>query len=77
MMVKWALDKCEAEGRPAFVTSTVEALPFYEKLGFEVAGRISMELGEVSKCKATGLYEEIICVYTPTKRGDLGVLDTY
>jgi hypothetical protein len=72
-MVQWALDQCEAEGYPAYVESTVESLPFYEKLGFKVAGRISMDLREVVHDEEVGLYEEVGCIYTPESKA--GLLD--
>ena len=67
-LVQWALDRCEAETCPAYVESTVEAVSFYEKLGFEVAGRISMNISEVTGNKCTGLYEEIACIYSPRSK---------
>jgi len=52
----------------------VEAVSFYEKLGFEVAGRISMNISEVTGDKGTGLYEEIGCIYSPrSKRRSKGL----
>lgn len=67
-LVRWALNRCEAEGFPAYVESTVEAVAFYERLGFEFAGKISMEIGEVTGDKDHGLYEEIGCIYTPNNK---------
>ncbi|KAH7074593.1 acyl-CoA N-acyltransferase [Paraphoma chrysanthemicola] len=67
-MVTWALDRCEGEGYTAYVESTVEALPFYEKLGFKEAGRISMDLGKATSGKHAGFYEEVGCIYIPTKK---------
>jgi predicted N-acetyltransferase YhbS len=72
-MVRWALDQCEAEGYPAYVESTVESLPFYEKLGFKVAGRISMDLREVAHEDTADLYKEVGCIYTPESKA--GLLD--
>jgi predicted N-acetyltransferase YhbS len=70
-MVQWALDQCEEKGYPAYVESTVEALPFYEKLGFKVAGRISIDLREVVHDDSMGLYEEVGCIYTPESKAKL------
>ncbi|KAF2028370.1 acyl-CoA N-acyltransferase [Setomelanomma holmii] len=70
MLVDWALEKCEAEGLPAYVESTVEAVPFYERLGFEEAGRISMDLRSVCSDETAGLYEEVGCIYRPKVRSD-------
>jgi GNAT superfamily N-acetyltransferase len=67
MMVQWALDRCEAEGYPTYVESTVDAVGFYEKMGFEVAGRIRLDLVEVGE-KGNGrgeVYEEVGCVCRP------------
>ena len=65
MMVQWALDKCEAEQVPAFVSSTVDSVPFYEKLGFKIAGRMSIDLSKVSEAEGAEMYEEVGCIYTP------------
>lgn len=67
MLVQWALDLCEAHGYPAYVESTVEAVPFYEKMGFKIAGRIRLDLGRVTDDADAGLYEEVGCIYSPTK----------
>lgn len=76
MMVKWALDQCEADGCPTFVTSTVDSVSFYEKLGFKESGRISIDLVDLNKGGSAGVYEEVVCAYTPRKRELLGVADT-
>lgn len=62
MLVRWALDKCDAEEYLAYVESTVEAVTFYEKLGFKIAGRIAMKLNESGQ-DGSRLYEEIGCIY--------------
>ncbi|KAF2823966.1 acyl-CoA N-acyltransferase [Ophiobolus disseminans] len=72
-LVQWALDRCDAEAFPAYVESTVEAVAFYEKLGFEIAGRISMDIKEVNGDEDAGFYEEVGCIYSPKNRTEVEV----
>ena len=69
MLVQWALDLCEEEGCPAYVESTVEAVPFYEKLGFKAAGRIVLDFIEQTGDEEVVFYEEVGCIYVPKKAG--------
>jgi hypothetical protein len=66
MLVEWALDLCEADGHPAYVESTVEAVPFYEKMGFNVSGTIGLDLATVTDDAGAGVYEEVGCIYRPS-----------
>jgi predicted N-acetyltransferase YhbS len=65
MLVQWALDRCEAEGCPAYVESTVEAVQFYENLGFKEAGRIAIDLSGLSDQRDVDIYQEAGCIYMP------------
>jgi GNAT superfamily N-acetyltransferase len=65
MIVQWALDLCEAEGCLAYVESTVEAVPFYEKMGFVAAGSISLDIAGMRGQGGVEVYQEIGCIYRP------------
>jgi hypothetical protein len=68
MMVKWALDLCETQQCPAYVESTVEAVPFYEKMGFRAVGTISLDISGKIEGEDVGVYEEVGCIYKPLFR---------
>jgi predicted N-acetyltransferase YhbS len=68
MLVQWALDRCDTEQRPAYVESTVDAVGFYEKMGFVVKGRINLDLGVLTGGTAIEVYEEVGCIYQPRQR---------
>jgi hypothetical protein len=43
----------------------MEAVPFYEKLGFKEAGRIAVDLSRLSDHGNVGIYKEAGCIYMP------------
>jgi hypothetical protein len=69
MMVQWALDLCDAEGCRAYVESTVEAVPFYERMGFVTVGSISLDIAGMNGHGDVEVYQEVGCIYRP-KRGE-------
>ena len=42
MLIKWALDRCIADGVPAYLESTAVASGLYTRLGFTSEEKISM-----------------------------------
>jgi hypothetical protein len=47
------------------VESTVEAVQFYENLGFKEAGRIAIDLSGLSDHRDVDIYQEAGCIYMP------------
>lgn len=63
MLVNWALERSKRENVPIALESTMDAEPFYEKLGFRSEGCISMPVvvdGE------SVVYREMCLVYRPS-----------
>ena len=58
-LIQWGLDRCCESGAPAYLESTLEAVPLYERLGFKIAHRVSIIL------EGTGNYEEACCIFEP------------
>ncbi|KAI1290715.1 putative GNAT family acetyltransferase [Xylaria venustula] len=64
MMVRWGLEQCDKDGVPGYLESTLDAAPFYEKMGFTASRRISLQY-LVDDRGQDELYEEIAFVYRP------------
>ncbi|TVY78585.1 hypothetical protein Focb16_v008514 [Fusarium oxysporum f. sp. cubense] len=47
-LVQWGLDRCEEEGVPAALESSVSGRPLYEKMGFREVGTVSFYEGKWS-----------------------------
>ena len=60
-LIQWGLDRCSASA-PAYLESTLDTVPLYERLGFEVMQRVSIVLAGV------GSYEEACCAFEPRTR---------
>ncbi|KAI1817864.1 putative GNAT family acetyltransferase [Poronia punctata] len=58
-LVKWGMEQCIRHHVPAYLESTLEAAPFYEKLGFRAIDEVSLEYDEGK------VYKEIIFRYDP------------
>jgi predicted N-acetyltransferase YhbS len=56
-LTRWGLDRCVKNKIPAYLESTLNAVPFYEKLGFKITERLSIEL------EGPVVYEEACCLY--------------
>ncbi|KAI1774843.1 putative GNAT family acetyltransferase [Hypoxylon cercidicola] len=62
MMVRWGIDQSKNDRVPAYLESTVEAAPFYRKLGFVEVEKLSLTY-EDTGTNAGKVYEEIGFVY--------------
>lgn len=58
-LMKSGLDRCCRSNVPAYLESTLKAVPFYERLGFKIMCRVTISLGE------SIAYEEACCLYEP------------
>ncbi|KAL8844817.1 MAG: hypothetical protein Q9176_000917 [Flavoplaca citrina] len=58
-LMKWGLDRCCTSNVPAYLESTLKAVPFYERLGFKTMCRVIISLDE------SMAYEEACCLYEP------------
>jgi ribosomal protein S18 acetylase RimI-like enzyme len=48
-LVQWGLDRCEEEGIPAVLESSIPGKPLYEKMGFREIGWASYDKGRRSQ----------------------------
>ncbi|KAI1767760.1 putative GNAT family acetyltransferase [Hypoxylon sp. FL1150] len=62
MMVKWGIDQSKCDHVPAYLESTLEAVPFYRKLGFVDVERLSLAY-LTTGTNVSKVYEEISFVY--------------
>ncbi|KAF2475795.1 uncharacterized protein BDR25DRAFT_339793 [Lindgomyces ingoldianus] len=65
MMLRWGLEQCRKHNAPAYLESTIEAAPFYEKNGFIAIETLSLKLQDSYGCVET--YKEIGFLYRPQK----------
>lgn len=65
LLVRWGLERSKQTNIPIALESTMDAVPFYEKLGFRSEGRIAMELDGVGQDGKSVLYEEMCLVFKP------------
>ncbi|KAI0802188.1 putative GNAT family acetyltransferase [Xylaria sp. FL0064] len=64
MLVGWGVEQCNKDCIPGYLESTLDAAPFYLKMGFEASGKISLQY-PVDDRGHYGVYEEIAFVYRP------------
>ncbi|KAI0411392.1 putative GNAT family acetyltransferase [Xylaria grammica] len=62
MMVRWGLGQCKRDGVPGYLESTLDATPFYEKMGFVAFKNISLRY-QVEGNDKHEVYEEIAFLY--------------
>ncbi|KAI1441914.1 putative GNAT family acetyltransferase [Annulohypoxylon stygium] len=62
MMVQWGIGQCKKYHVPAYLESTLEAAPFYRKLGFEEVEKFSLGC-EIADSGIIKTYEEISFIY--------------
>ncbi|KAI0478144.1 putative GNAT family acetyltransferase [Xylaria cf. heliscus] len=64
MMVRWGLEKCNKDNVLGYLESTLDAVPFYEKMGFVKSGQISLkyQIGDQNRYE---VYDEFAFVYHP------------
>ncbi|GFF26888.1 puromycin N-acetyltransferase [Aspergillus udagawae] len=67
LLVNWGIERSKKGNLPIALESTLDAVPFYKRLGFQAEARISMSLegGAIGKDGETVLYEEECFVYRP------------
>lgn len=58
-LIQWGLERCCKSNVPAYLESTLNAVPFYERLGFKTRHKISIVL------QGSVVYQESCCVYEP------------
>jgi hypothetical protein len=63
-LTQWGLDKAKAEKMPIYLDSTIPASRVYEKLGFVVVDRVSMDLPGMGKDGDLYVYEEVCMLRT-------------
>lgn len=75
LMLQWGVQRCKEERVPAYLESTIEAVPLYEKNGFVEKGRFGMDIRPHSEEWGEGewaRYEEVCFLYAPNNiMGDI------
>ncbi|KAI1798668.1 putative GNAT family acetyltransferase [Daldinia bambusicola] len=66
MMVRWGMERSRIDHAPAYLESTLEAAPFYRKLGFTAVEKISLEY-RIHGSDTLRTYEEVSFIYNPSK----------
>ncbi|KAI0550666.1 putative GNAT family acetyltransferase [Xylaria curta] len=64
MMVRWGLEQCKKDNVPGYLESTLNAAPFYHKMGFTKSRQISMRY-RIEDRDRDEVYEELAFVYHP------------
>jgi predicted N-acetyltransferase YhbS len=64
-LVNWGIERSKKENLPIALESTLDAVPFYQRLGFQTEAHISMPLEGIVKDGESILYEEECLVYRP------------
>ena len=58
-LIKWGIEKSRETNIPAYLESTLNAVPLYERLGFKTMEILSIDL------EGSVIYEEACCVFIP------------
>ena len=61
-LINWGLERCDKSNVPAYLESTPNAVPLYERLGFKITDRLSIVL------EGAVIYEETCCIFEPGVR---------
>ncbi|KAI0183935.1 putative GNAT family acetyltransferase [Xylaria flabelliformis] len=62
MMVRWGLEQCRKDDIPGYLESTLDAAPFYQKMGFTTSQQISLRY-QLQDRDRYEVYEELAFVY--------------
>ncbi|EFQ98314.1 hypothetical protein MGYG_01347 [Nannizzia gypsea CBS 118893] len=65
LLMRWGLEQCNKKNVSLILEGTMNALPFYTKLGLVDEGSISMNVEEVESKDGSKLYEERLFVFRP------------
>jgi ribosomal protein S18 acetylase RimI-like enzyme len=65
LMVQWGLERCRAENYPAYLESTMNAVPLYDRHGFVAVEKIYLELETANEDGKPESYTEIGLLYRP------------
>lgn len=74
-MIKWGIEQCQKENVPAYVESTLEAAPFYEKNGFVALETFSLDIKGLVEANGKEIYSEISFLFTPSITESKGTQD--
>ncbi|KAI1137573.1 putative GNAT family acetyltransferase [Hypoxylon sp. FL0543] len=64
LLVGWGIERSKADRAPIYLESTLEAAPFYERLGFTAGETASLQLPNIGS-GMEDIYKEVIFTYTP------------
>lgn len=66
MSLQWGLQRAVKDNVPAYLESTIDATPMYEKKGFKAVEKPSMILAGMSDDGAPVVYEETCFICRPS-----------
>lgn len=64
-LVKWGIDLSQKDNVPVALEGTMNAVPFYERLGFKSEAYMSLPLQGLRENREEILYEEVCMVFRP------------
>lgn len=64
-MVRWGMEQAIKNNSLAYLESTIEAAPFYEKTGFTATANISLVLEGTAEKEGSEIYREIVFIFRP------------
>lgn len=65
MSLQWGLQRAVEDNVPAYLESTIDAAPLYEKTGFKAAEKLLMKLKGMTEDGAPVVYEETCFIFMP------------
>ncbi len=66
MLINRVKDLAVAERLPVYLEGTLNAVPMYRKLGWEVVGQVELMLPRAPGEPATERYQEMCMIWRPT-----------
>ena len=69
MSLQWGLQRAVEDHVPAYLESTIDAAPLYEKNGFKAVEKLSMILASMTEDGAPVVYEETCFISRPSVSG--------
>ena len=68
LLLQWGLDRSKSDSYAAYLESTIDAGPLYERHKFKVAENLSTVLDRIGKDGAAVVYEETFFIFRPSAK---------
>jgi predicted N-acetyltransferase YhbS len=76
LLIRWGLEHCRGDNVPAYLESTVEAGPLYERHGFKAVENLSMVLEGMARDSIPIVYEETCFIFNLALPAVQQIVDT-